>query len=175
MPSLPNYRQELFARGLANGMSATQAYKNAGYSDKDPGATKGASALAQKSAVQARIAEIMADHAKALMVDKNYVLGKLIENIERSMVPTKKVVHQDGTEETLTYNPAAANKAIELLGKELGMFIDRKETGAPGDFASINNAGDLRELIARRLGMAECSNGASGVPGEERGSGSGPH
>ena len=175
MPSLPNYRQELFARGMANGMSATQAYKNAGYSDKDKSAGNGGSALAQKSAIQARIAEIMADQARSLMLDKNYVLGKLIENIERSMVPTKKIVHQDGTEETLTYNPAAANKAIELLGKELGMFVDRKETGAPGDFAAINNAGDLRELIARRLGMVERGNGEVGVSGAEGSGGSGPH
>jgi hypothetical protein len=29
------------------------------------------------------------------------------------------------------YNGSVANKALELLGKELGMFIDRKEVGAP--------------------------------------------
>lgn len=175
MASLPNYRQELFARGLANGMTAAAAYKNAGYSDNDATAPAGASRLGQNPAIQARVAEIMADQARSLMIDKNYVLGKLIDNIERCMVPTKKVVHQDGTEETLTYNPAAANKAIELLGKELGMFIDKKEVGAPGEFSAIDNAGDLRELIARRLGMAERSDGEARVSGKSGSGGSGPH
>jgi len=32
------------------------------------------------------------------------------------------------------YNGSVANKALELLGKELGMFIDRKEVGGPNEF-----------------------------------------
>ena len=32
------------------------------------------------------------------------------------------------------YNGSVANKALELLGKELGMFIDRKEVGAPNKY-----------------------------------------
>jgi hypothetical protein len=34
-----------------------------------------------------------------------------------------------------TYNGSVANKALELLGKEIGMFVDRKEVGSPGEFA----------------------------------------
>jgi hypothetical protein len=33
------------------------------------------------------------------------------------------------------YNGSVANKALELIGKELGMFIDRKEVGGPNEFA----------------------------------------
>ena len=175
MPSLANYRQELFARGVANGLSMTEAYKRAGYTEETRCAQTGANRLGSMPAIQARIAEIMADQARALMIDKNYVLGKLIENIERCMVPTKKVVHQDGTEETLTYNPAAANKAIELLGKELGMFVDKKEVGAPGEFDAVANAGELRELIARRLGMAQRGDGAPAISGGEGGGRGGHH
>ena len=32
------------------------------------------------------------------------------------------------------YNGSVANNALELLGKELGMFIDRKEVGGPNEF-----------------------------------------
>jgi hypothetical protein len=40
----------------------------------------------------------------------------------------------DGEEEVpgeFVYNGSVANRALELLGKELGMFIDRKEVGGP--------------------------------------------
>src|SRR5262249_21855185 len=37
------------------------------------------------------------------------------------------------------YNGAVANKALELLGKELGMFIDRREVGEPNEFARMSD------------------------------------
>ena len=37
------------------------------------------------------------------------------------------------------YNGSVANKALELLGKELGMFIDRKEVGGPNEFARMSD------------------------------------
>lgn len=46
------------------------------------------------------------------------------------------------------YNGSVANRALELLGKERGMFIDRKEVGGPGDFAAMSDA-DLDSFINR--------------------------
>jgi hypothetical protein len=37
------------------------------------------------------------------------------------------------------YNGSVANKALELLGKEFGMFIDRKEVGRPNEFARMSD------------------------------------
>lgn len=37
------------------------------------------------------------------------------------------------------YDGAVANRALELLGKELGMFIERQERGAPGDFSRLTD------------------------------------
>ena len=34
---------------------------------------------------------------------------------------------------------ASQNKALELLGKELGMFIDRKEVGGPNEFDRMSD------------------------------------
>jgi hypothetical protein len=39
-----------------------------------------------------------------------------------------------------------ANRALEVLGKELRMFIDRKEFGRPGDFSGMSE--DELELVA---------------------------
>jgi hypothetical protein len=37
------------------------------------------------------------------------------------------------------YNGSVARKALELLGKELGMFIDRKEVGGPNEFERMSD------------------------------------
>lgn len=43
----------------------------------------------------------------------------------------------------------AAVRAIELIGKELGMFIDRKEIRSVDEFDSLDDA-QLRKLAAER-------------------------
>ena len=55
----------------------------------------------------------------------------------------------DGEEEVpgeFVYNGSVANKALELLGKEPGMFIDRKEVGGPNEFERMNDE-DLTAFI----------------------------
>ena len=32
-----------------------------------------------------------------------------------------------------------ANKALALLGEEIGMFVDRKELGKPGEFSRMSD------------------------------------
>jgi hypothetical protein len=45
---------------------------------------------------------------------------------------------------------SVANQALKLLGKELGMFIDRKEIGGPNEFERMSDVelgAFLRESI----------------------------
>ncbi len=53
-------------------------------------------------------------------------MSRLVENAERALqrVP---VTNDDGSVVEYHYEGSVANRALELLGKELGMFIDRKE------------------------------------------------
>ena len=54
---------------------------------------------------------------------------------------------------------AGANKALHLLGLHLGMFVERKETGKPGEFDGLSIT-DKRERIigiARELGLNRIS------------------
>ena len=67
-----------------------------------------------------------------------WVIEKLVENVERAMQvePVRRKIG-DPEEEVpgaCIYNGSVANKALELIGKELGMFIDRKEVGRPNEF-----------------------------------------
>lgn len=107
MPVLDNPRHEAFAQHLARGMSADEAHTKAGFS-----ANRGnASRLKANESVMARVAELKAMTAERVVVDREWVLAKLIENATN-------------TQES---NPNASNKALELLGKELGMFVERTE------------------------------------------------
>jgi hypothetical protein len=55
------------------------------------------------------------------------------------------------------YDGAVANRALELIGKELGMFINRREQGRPGEFSDLTDE-QLDEEIKKHLlarGMTE--------------------
>jgi hypothetical protein len=58
-----------------------------------------------------------------------------------------------------TPDSAGANKALHLLGLELGMYVERKEVGKPGEFDGLTIA-DKRErllAIASQLGLRHVS------------------
>ena len=78
-----------------------------------------------------------------MAISKAWVIEKLVENVERTMQaePVRRKTG-DGEEEVpgeYVYNGSVANKALELLGKELGMFINRKEVGGPNEFERMSD------------------------------------
>lgn len=73
MPVLENARHERFAQALASGMSATDAYADAGYS----GDRTAASRLSTNVNVQARVAEILSAGAERAEINQEMVLREL--------------------------------------------------------------------------------------------------
>jgi hypothetical protein len=135
-------------RILPHGKSVATAYQEAGYHPNNGNAY----ALRHRDDVSARISELLAERqaqnaqatAKAveeLAITKEWVLGKLKENAE-------KALKAEG-------GSPVANRALELLGKELGMFIDRAEVTQTSEFAGLSLEDMRRELVerARRLGL----------------------
>lgn len=164
MPTLSNAKHERFAQGIAAGKTADQAYVDAGYEEHRGNACT----LRAKQHIKDRIAELLTpsaeriseeivEGAERVKLTKQWVLDRLIENASRAMQAVP-VMSKDGPTGEYKYDGSVANRSLELLGKELGMFVDRKESGAPGDFANIDNAADLRRAIAERLGLAGNSN-----------------
>jgi len=51
-----------------------------------------------------------------------------------------------------TGQSGAAVAATMAMGKLLGLVIDRKEAGAPGDFANLQSAQEVIEAVRRELG-----------------------
>ncbi len=112
MPVLENSRHEKFAQGLAQGMSAAEAYKAAGYEAKGNVAEAAASRLLRDVKVASRVEELKQRAAVSVQISREWVLEQLVDNL--------KLAKDTG-------QLAPANRAAELLGKELGMFVDRSE------------------------------------------------
>jgi phage terminase small subunit len=153
MPILTNPRHERFAQELAAGKSAAEAHGIAGYKPN----RGNASHLQSNQSIQKRVAELLQERenihnqatakaVEATALTKEWVIAKLIENANRAM---QAEAHRDGNGKPIgeySYNGAVANRALELLGKELGMFIDRKEVGSPGEFERMTDEELLEEV-----------------------------
>jgi len=134
--TLRNAKHEHFAQLVSNGESATRAYVLAGYSEG--GAKQSAARLLTNADVCERIAYLRqqkeAKHEKAVSkavesaaIDKAWVLSKLVKVTEMGMQAEPVYDEEGNPAGEYKQNLAAANKALELIGKEMGMFVDRKE------------------------------------------------
>lgn len=123
MAILNNPRHERFAQGLAAGKSADEAYQEAGFKP-DRGH---ASRLAAKGNIQARVAELLGRAAAGVVIDRQWVLERLVENANRAL-QVQSVKDPEGNPiGEFKYEGNVANRALELVGKELGMFVERSE------------------------------------------------
>lgn len=134
-------RQELFCREYLVDLNAKQAAIRAGYSVKT--AEVQGYQLLQKPLVRSAIAELQEKRAKKIDVTSEYVLRTIVETIERCKqaepVVDKNGVHVFDVLESGELRPVykfdarAVLKGAELLGKHLGLFVERREvTGKDG-------------------------------------------
>jgi phage terminase small subunit len=138
---LNNAKHEHFAHLVAKGETPPKAYVKSGFSER--GAAQSANRLLKNADVSARIAQLRKSieepaRERAIekaAVDKAWVLEQLIEVVHMAKA-TDPVLDRDGNPTgELKQNLAAANKALELIGKEFAMFVDRKvvQTGPLDD------------------------------------------
>ena len=122
MPILENPRHELFCQLRATGKSATAAYVDAGYSEN--GARQSAHKLLTNSDIKARIEELRAGLTERAIektaLTESYVINRLMRITELTSNPQSE-----------KWNPNAAVRALELLGKKLGLWITRVDHRQP--------------------------------------------
>ena len=132
-------KQRTFVAEYLVDLNATQAAIRAGYSVRTAGAI-GEENL-RKPEIQAAIAEAQAQRAQRTEISQDYVLANLVEVTERCMrkwpvrnSKGQQVQDADGNN-IWAFNAQGANRALELIGKHLGMFKERVEhsgkDGAP--------------------------------------------
>lgn len=111
MPKLQDPRREAFAQLVAEGRSRTAAYLEAGFAAKSRrGATASGVRLYREPAIRARIGELELVQHKREGGQRQDVLDKLWANVHKA-VELKQL--------------PAANRALELVGRSLGMFVER--------------------------------------------------
>ena len=92
----------------------------------------------QRAGIRERVAEILQEREQIdaagtklaierTAINKEWVIERLRENVERAMQAQPVLDRAGNPTGSYVYNGAAANRALELLGKELGMFIERRE------------------------------------------------
>lgn len=168
MATLGNAKHERFAQELASGKTADESYQLAGFVAN----RHNAAALARKEHIKTRVSELLAEreqiHGQATAqaieragLTKEWVITRLRENAERALQAIP-VLDSDG-EPTgeYKYEGSVANRALELLGKELGMFIERKEVGQPGDFDRMSDD-ELRAELGALVASATTGDATEG-------------
>lgn len=130
VPPTLTARQERFVDEYLVDLNATQAAIRAGYSEKT--AEQIGYQLLQKTSVAAAVAAKQQARSEKTELDERWILERLRENVERSMVAVPVMVFDRDKKEMVetgeyTYQGNVANKALELIGKHRGMFAERHE------------------------------------------------
>ncbi|AGI32729.1 TPA: terminase small subunit [Mannheimia haemolytica] len=149
-------KQKRFVEEYLIDLNATQAAIRAGYSEKT--AYSIGEENLRKPEIRSAIQEAQNKRSERTQITQDDVLNGLLEVIAMStgkkIVTETDVAKNDNGElvgfdiAKTKFEPAAANKALELLGKHLGMFKDKVDL--------INSDGSLNrpmviELIAPSL------------------------
>jgi hypothetical protein len=111
MPVLRNQRHERFVQELAKGKSASEAYRNAGYSADDGNAIR----LTGNDKVKARLTELLEKGAERTLVT--------IESITAELEEARLLAMKESTA-----NPSAAVSASLGKAKLHGLLIDKSES-----------------------------------------------
>jgi phage terminase small subunit len=118
-----NVRQQRFVEGVLAGMPAKRAYISAGYKARGNAAETAAARLFRNVQVAAAIDAANAAAATKAEITAEWVIGQLREEATR---------HGAGS------THAARVRALELLGKRLGLFPpDRHEVSGPAGAAVV--------------------------------------
>lgn len=151
-------KQEDFCLAYVETGNASEAYRrayDAGKMKPDTINVK-ASQLLADGKVSVRVAElrekVTEKAVKKLEISKEWVLEQLVENVKMAK-QAEPVCDEEGKPiGEYKQNLAAGNKALELIGKELGMFVDRKEirTGALLEEADTETLLEMRRQIEAR-------------------------
>lgn len=128
-------RQQAFVEHFVVLRNGTKAAIEAGYA---PGSAHvEASRLLRNAKVRAAVDALSKERAIELGIDHTFVLERLKTVVERCLQVEEVVMFGEPTGE-FKFNAKDANKALELLGKQLGMFKDQVEhTGPNGEAIPI--------------------------------------
>lgn len=147
--SVLNEKQARFAEEYAVDLNATQAAIRAGYSPET--ARQQGSRLLTNAYIRARVEELRKELAEASRIDALWIRERLRENVDRAM-QLEEVQREGKPTGEYVYQGNVANKALELLGKDRGMFVEKHEvTGKDGGPIETRQSIDASKLSTETL------------------------
>ena len=167
MPILENQRWELFAQGIAKGLTQGQSYVQAGYKPSPSAPSR----LFENVRIKERVQELVGRKAIDVVINKQYVIEALIDNLEKSLGRRPVKITVDGeAKEVFVYRGDVANTALKLAGSELQMFVDKKEIKHLHKELDKLSDLELVQMLAReaQLLLEDHSGGDDGKDGEDR-------
>lgn len=163
MPVLTNPKHEAACQARAKGLGPTESYAAGGFRRTSSSAT----VFFQRPEIIARVAEIVAEKqqihelgtlkaAERAGLSQFWVLERLKYNAERCLRGTPVLDKHGNHTGRFSGQPQgqAANRALELIGRELGMFRQQVEHNI-GDFDRLTDD-ELEKrasIVAQRLGL----------------------
>ena len=121
-----NPRQQRFVEEYLTDLCASQAAVRAGYSEKT--AKQIGSRLLTYVDVQAAIEMGKAELSERAGITQEWVVDRL-RDVHAASMEARPVLDKNGEEKGFSFNPAAANRSLELLGKHTGMFQEGHVAG----------------------------------------------
>lgn len=124
-------KQKLFVSAYLKTLNATKAAQEAGYSSRN--ASKIGFQLLEKPRIRAAIEEAQQARQARTLVTVDYVVSSLREVVERCLqrVPVVNIRGEQAQDEegrnVWKFDSTGANKALELLGRHVNAFGERKE------------------------------------------------
>lgn len=143
---LKNQRHERFAQGIAKGLTAKDAYIQAGYKARDNAAEVNAARLLRNAQVRARIEQLAVEIKNQAVADAEEI-QRFFTVVMRGEV-TEQLLTRSGDLVTAPANVRDRTKAAELLARARGVFSNT-DAAADGELAAIAEA--LREAEAPSL------------------------
>ena len=143
-------KQKRFVEEYLIDLNATAAARRAGYKNTEIGRQ-----LITKNNVSTAIQERMEAREKRVNITQDYVLKNLTEIVERCMqrAPVLNMkgeqVQDDEGNNLWAFNDRGANKALEMLGKHLGMFKDKIEHSG-GMELQVDARAEIRAFLLER-------------------------
>jgi len=148
-------KQQMFVSEYLIDMNATQAAVRAGYS------VEGGRKLTENPYVSRAIEEALEERGRKTGIDAQWVLDNLVEVSQRCMQktpvrefdPASRQMVQATDEEgrnVWAFDPKGATQALQLIGKHLGMFVDKREISGPHGMpiqAVSMTSGEFREIV----------------------------
>ena len=133
---LNNSRHESFAQAIARGLPASLAYVEAGYKANDGNAcrlTRNEKIVARVAGLKALVQDLRNRSFQRIVLTEAWVIEQLVGVVMAAKAQDK-------------IDSAGACKALHLLGLHLGMFVERKEVGKPGELDGLTIA-DKRQRV----------------------------